>query len=122
MLHIGQSDLEACLDTVHAVGEASTSAEGFARGGVACLKRLVPSELTTLSICDLDTGHRSVVCDLPGAIGAREIEAFDRHLHTHPLVRAHCTLTDQRRSQMTRASRTVRSAVRPVRRASRSAS
>jgi hypothetical protein len=53
------------------------------------LPRLVPSELTTLSVCDLDTGHRSVTSDLPGAIAAREIAAFDRHFHAHPLVRAH---------------------------------
>jgi len=89
MPQIGQSDLKACLDTVHAIGEASTSGEGFARGGVACLKRLVPSELTTLSICDLDSRHRSVMSDVPGALSRREIEAFNRRFDEHPLVREH---------------------------------
>ena len=89
MLQIGQSDLEACLETVHAIGEASTSGEGFARGGVACLKRLVPSELTTLSVCHLGSRHRSVMSDVPGAISRREIEAFDRRFDEHPLVREH---------------------------------
>ena len=89
MLNMGQADLRACLNAVHAIGEASTSGEAFARAGVSSLKRLVSGELTTLSICDLDTGHRSVVSDVPCAISKCEIAAFDRHFHEHPLVRAH---------------------------------
>jgi DNA-binding CsgD family transcriptional regulator len=83
------ADLRAILDTLGAIGEEATSGEGFARQGVTSLKRLVPSELTTLSVCELDSGHRSVVSDQPGALSRREIEAFDRHFHAHPLVRAH---------------------------------
>jgi DNA-binding CsgD family transcriptional regulator len=56
---------------------------------VTSLTRLVASEITTLSICDLDTGHRSVVSDVPGAISSTQVAAFDRHFHDHPLVRAH---------------------------------
>jgi DNA-binding CsgD family transcriptional regulator len=89
MLDIQRKDLQACLDAVHAVAREGTCGEGFARGGVAALRRLVPSDLTTLSICDLDTGHRRVVSDVPGAISRRETEAFDRHLAAHPLVRDH---------------------------------
>lgn len=89
MLNIGQADLRACLDAMHIIAEASAGPEGFARGGVQGLKRVVDAELTTLSTCDLDTGHRSVVSDVPGAISKREIEAFDRHFHEHPLLRAH---------------------------------
>jgi len=86
---MGRSDLESCLAAVHAIGAASASGEGFARGGVCALRRLVPSELTTLSTCDLETGHRNVVSDVPDAISKDGIEAFDRHLQAHPLVRAH---------------------------------
>ena len=89
MNDIGQTDLRACLDTVHAIAAASTGSEGFARAAVASVGCLVAAELTTLSICDLDTGHRSVVSDVPGAISSRELSAFDRHFHEHPLVRAH---------------------------------
>ena len=56
---------------------------------LACLRKLVPAELATLSVCDLGTGHRSVVSDVPGAISRDQIAAFDRHFHEHPLVRAH---------------------------------
>src|SRR5260221_6487071 len=83
------SALGAVLDTLGAIGEEATTAEGFARQGLASLKRLVASELPPLSICSLDTGPGDVVCDQPGAISRREIEVFDRHFHANPLVRAH---------------------------------
>jgi DNA-binding CsgD family transcriptional regulator len=83
------ADLRAAFDALHAVGEASGSHDTFARQGLACLPRLVGSDITTLSVCDLDGGHRAVVSDQPGAIPARAIEVFDRYFHDHPLVRAH---------------------------------
>jgi DNA-binding CsgD family transcriptional regulator len=89
MLPLSSNDLRECLDTLHAIGEAAASGEGFARRGVASLRRLVSGELTTLSVCDLASGHRSVVSDVPGALSRREIEVFDRHFHEHPLVLAH---------------------------------
>ncbi len=84
-----ESELRAALDMLHQIGEASGGSADFARRGVEALPRLVGSELTTLSVCDLDGGRRSVVSDAPGAISPREIEAFDRHLFAHPLVREH---------------------------------
>jgi DNA-binding CsgD family transcriptional regulator len=89
MLDIRQCDLQAGLDALMAIGMASTSIDGFGRGGVAALRQLVPSDLTTLSICDLESGHRRVVSDVPDALSQREIDAFDRHFDTHPLLRDH---------------------------------
>src|ERR1051325_11228355 len=84
------SDLRTALDALGAIAEGTGSARGFARHAVATLPRLVASELTTLSMCDLDTRHRSVVSDLPGGtISKRDIDAFDRHFPDHPLIRAH---------------------------------
>jgi DNA-binding CsgD family transcriptional regulator len=83
------ADLRGALDVLGAIAEGTAADGDFPRHGVTNLPRLVPSELTTLSICDLDTEHRSVTSDLPGALSAREIAAFDRHFHAHPLVRAH---------------------------------
>ena len=83
------ADLRVALDSLGVIAEGTAKDGSFARYGVAHLPRLVASELTTLSICDLDTGHRSVVSDRPGAISKPEIEAFDRHFHAHPLVRDH---------------------------------
>src|SRR2546421_12904958 len=82
-------DLRCALDCIGAIAEGTALDRSFARHGVSSLSRLVASEITTLSICDLDTGHRSVVSDVPGAISMAQVEAFDRHFHAHPLVRAH---------------------------------
>ena len=81
--------MRAALDTLHAIGEACADESDFARRGVQSLPRLVSSELTTLSVCNLDSGNRRVVCDQPGAISRRELEVFDRHFFEHPLVREH---------------------------------
>jgi DNA-binding CsgD family transcriptional regulator len=83
------ADLRGALDALHAIGETGLGREAFARRGLERLPRLVSSELTTLSVCNLETGHRSVVSDSPGSISRREIEVFDRHFYEHPLVREH---------------------------------
>jgi DNA-binding CsgD family transcriptional regulator len=80
-------DLHAALGALRAIGEEAPA--NFARRGVDSLSGLIGSDLTTLSVCDLDTNHRSVVTDAPGAISARQIQVFDHHFHDHPLVRAH---------------------------------
>ena len=82
-------EMRAALDTLHAIGDDCTNSDDFARRGVQCLPRLVNSELTTLSVCSLDSGHRKVFCDQPGAISRRELEVFDRYFFDHPLVREH---------------------------------
>jgi DNA-binding CsgD family transcriptional regulator len=89
-MQLAARDLTACLAAVGALGEATAGGEGFARQGVLNLPRLlVASELTHLSICDLDTGHRNVVSDIPGAISKPQVDVFDRYFHDNPLVRAH---------------------------------
>ena len=87
MFALGTRDLHAVLEALHAIGEDAPA--NFARRGVASLSRLIGSELTTLSVCDLDNNHRSVVSDAPGQISARELEVFDHYFPQHPLVRAH---------------------------------
>jgi DNA-binding CsgD family transcriptional regulator len=96
MLSIHPDDLKACLDAVHAVAERSASLQGFMDGGVCCLPHLIASELTHVSVCDLGTGRRAVVSDLPGAIGARDQEAFNRHFAVNPLVLEHGRNADAR--------------------------
>ena len=81
--------MRAALDTLHVIGKDCADGNDFARRGVHCLPRLVSSELTTLSVCNLDSGQRKVVCDQPGVISRRELEVFDRHFFDHPLVREH---------------------------------
>ena len=82
-------ELRRALDVLYTLGEACTGSAAFARCGVLLLPRLVPADVTTLSVCDLRGGRRGVVTDLPGAIPAHALAAFDRHFHEHPLVREH---------------------------------
>ena len=81
--------LREALDALQAIGESCLGSDEFGRRGVEYLPRLVSSELTTLSVCNLDNAHRSVVSDQIGAISPREIEVFDRYFFEHPLVREH---------------------------------
>jgi DNA-binding CsgD family transcriptional regulator len=68
---------------------ASTGLESFARLGIDGLPRLVRSELTTLSVCDLASGRRYVVGAPAHALSPGDIACFDRHFFEHPLVRFH---------------------------------
>jgi DNA-binding CsgD family transcriptional regulator len=89
MSELTSKALRRALDVLHAIGEASSGSSDFARRGVDWLPRLVASEITTLSVCDLDSGHRSVIGNPPAAVGKREIEVFDAYFFEHPLVRQH---------------------------------
>lgn len=89
MSHLSSQELRAALDVLHAIGETREGAADFAHRSVRSLPRLVGSELSTLSVCDLDRCHRSVVSDQPDTISQRQIEVFDRYFYEHPLVCAH---------------------------------
>ena len=86
---LSSRELRAALETLQAIGAGCTGPEDFARRGVECLPDLIGAELTTLSTCDLDSEHRTVVSDQPGAISRREIDVFDHYFHVHPLVCEH---------------------------------
>lgn len=68
--------------------------DAFVHHAVAGLPRVVASELTTLSICDLQAGTRRVIGAPGGAIGADEQAIFNALIHEHPLVRFHSSHPD----------------------------
>jgi len=82
-------DLRAALLALGDIADGAASGAQFAMAGVDVLSRLVRSDLTTLSCCDLRSARRVVVGMPAGAVGAEERAAFDRHFHEHPLVRYH---------------------------------
>ncbi len=86
---LSEHDLRSAIGTLQEIAEATHSGEDFAKHGIELLPQLVASDLTTLSVCDLNSGHRSVLCNPAVAMGRREIEVFDRYFYDHPLVRAH---------------------------------
>lgn len=89
MNHLTRNDYAGALQLLVRIEAQAGDVDSFARAVVLALNGYVASELTTLSVCDLFTGHRQVV-GLPGVrLGADEIECFDRHFFEHPLVRHH---------------------------------
>jgi len=84
-------DFAAAFDALQAIGDGCPPPAEFARRGVALLPRLVASEITTLSVCDLATGRRRVVSNPGNAIPADALGAFDRHFFSHPRVHYHST-------------------------------
>jgi DNA-binding CsgD family transcriptional regulator len=89
MKHLTRNDYAAALAVMARLEPAACDALTFAREVVLALTEFVASELTTLSECNLVTGHRCVA-GLPGVrLGERDIECFDRHFFAHPLVRYH---------------------------------
>ena len=83
------SDWRAALEFVNEVAGALTDDDGFVRAAGPGLKRLVASELTTLSLCHLVSGRRTVQGEAAGSIGPAERECFDQHFREHPLVQVH---------------------------------
>lgn len=87
-----ERDWHAAFELLGRVAEAGSDPLAFARTAVEGLPALVASDLTTLSECDLVSGHRRVLSSPGNAIGAAERASFDRHFREHPLVRYHADL------------------------------
>ena len=89
MNHLTRNDYVQALELLATLEQAACDPGAFARSAVRLLSAFVASELATLSVCDLVSGHREVV-GLPGIrLGEDDIAAFDRHFFEHPLVRHH---------------------------------
>lgn len=88
MLNLPQRHLKRALDFMLDIS-ALKEPEAFARCAVSQLPRLVDSEITTLSICDLRRGTRRVISNPDEAIALPEQREFNRLIHQHPLVRFH---------------------------------
>ncbi len=89
MTGLSQRELRQGLTMLQAVSQAGADAQAFARAAVAALPALVASEITTLSVCDLRTGQRSVMGSPGSRLSEQDRACFDRHFGEHPLVRFH---------------------------------
>lgn len=89
MNHLTRGDYAKALQLLAQLSELAAEQHGFAQHGVRALVDFVPAEFATLSVCELRSGHRQVV-GLPGInLSPADIESFDRHFYSHPLVRYH---------------------------------
>lgn len=89
MNHLTRNDFASALQVLAQIEAQAVDVDSFARAAVLALNAYVASELTTLSDCDLFTGHRQVVGLTGVRLGADEIACFDRHFFEHPLVLHH---------------------------------
>lgn len=86
---IPERDLHAALRAMRVLAEQSMASNSFINAALDELTGIVASDLTTLSICDLDRGSRRVVGRKAETLSEADRAAFDRHFRDHPLVRFH---------------------------------
>jgi DNA-binding CsgD family transcriptional regulator len=84
-----ERDLRAALGALNSLSAHSRDCAAFVDAAFEQLTGIVASDLTTLSICDLERGTRSVIGRKAESLSAADREAFDRHFREHPLVRFH---------------------------------
>ncbi len=82
-------DLVRAFRLLGTLGEGAQPAQQQVLGLLAALARIVPSDFTTLSVCDLDAGRRFVSAVPSEPPGGVDLASFDRFVTTHPLVRYH---------------------------------
>jgi DNA-binding CsgD family transcriptional regulator len=87
--HLAERDLRRALVAVQTLAAADRDSASFVRAALEELPRIVASDLTTLSLCDLKGGTRRVIGRHAETLSAEDRAAFDRHFHEHPLVRFH---------------------------------
>jgi len=86
---LADRDLRAAFRVLQAFGEDRADSSSFVATALDLLPELVPSDLTTLSLCDLEQGTRRVVGRKGEMLSPADRAAFDRHFREHPLVRFH---------------------------------
>jgi DNA-binding CsgD family transcriptional regulator len=82
-------DLRAAIGALQSLAAQSANRTNFIDAALEELTGIVASDLTTLSVCDLKHGTRSVVGRKAEALSATDRQAFDRHFGEHPLVKFH---------------------------------
>jgi DNA-binding CsgD family transcriptional regulator len=91
MVDIRLSDgrLRDALAAMAAIADRSRDCRSFVTSALDELPTLVPSDLTTLSFCDMERGSREVFGRSNETLSASDRLIFDHHFHSHPLVRFH---------------------------------
>lgn len=89
MGQLARRDVTAALRFLRDASAAADGVARFVRFGVEHLPRLVGSELSTMSYCDLESGRRWVRSNPPNAISASDLQCFNHYFYDHPLVQYH---------------------------------
>ena len=89
LARLPERDLRAALRALQMLADQSVSSASFIDAALEQLTGIVASDLTTLSICDLEAGTRRVVGRKGETLSEADRAAFDLHFREHPLVRFH---------------------------------
>ena len=89
LARLPERELRAALRALQSLCEQSAGSASFVDAALDRLTAIVPSDLTTLSICDLAQGSRRVIGRKGESLSPADRAAFDRHFREHPLVRFH---------------------------------
>jgi DNA-binding CsgD family transcriptional regulator len=89
LARLPERDLRAALRALQLLADQSVSSASFVDSALEQLTDIVASDLTTLSICDLEAGTRRVVGRKGESLSETDRAAFNRHFREHPLVRFH---------------------------------
>jgi DNA-binding CsgD family transcriptional regulator len=89
LANLPERDLRTALCALQALAEQSADSSSFIDAALEQLTGIVCSDLTTLSICDLEQSTRRVVGRKSESLSAADRAAFDLHFREHPLVRFH---------------------------------
>ncbi len=82
-------DAGKALGLLAQLSAATTGTHSFARASVKAMASLVGADLTTLSVCTFAGGRRRVTAFPERALSTADVECFERHFFTHPLVCFH---------------------------------
>jgi DNA-binding CsgD family transcriptional regulator len=88
---VAARDLRSAMSVLQSLAEQGVDCQSFVFAALGRLTGIVASDLTTLSICDLDRGTRRVIGRAGESLSSADRAAFDRHFREHPLVRFHGT-------------------------------
>ena len=91
LAELTERDLRGAMSVLGTLAESGGDCRSFVVAALEQLAGIVPSELTTLSICDLRHAHRHVVGRQGETLSDSDRAAFDQHFRDHPLVRFHGT-------------------------------
>jgi len=89
LARLSERELRVALRALQSLADESAGSASFVDAALDRLTAVVPSDLTTLSICDLAQGSRRVVGRKGESLSPADRAAFDRHFREHPLVRFH---------------------------------
>lgn len=88
---LNDRDARRALATLETIAGGEGGYGSFVHCVLDQLSQLIGSDLTTLSLCDLERETRAVIGRQGEAISEQDRTAFDRHFREHPLVRYHGT-------------------------------